>query len=184
MWPWHVKIHTNSSNVTQHLITTSCRQFWQPCCWQLNKTKAMLMMQDEKKLCCWCKICPKCNIDFSKFWHEFICFDMDLSKTLYGFLEVVAWVYRVVYLFLAICQKKTSWSLTKISKLVEASPLNKRCWLSQSIQCLGSVLPLAMFKMLTRKQSMMDIIIRFSLHLLFFEDVSLVEPIKNLVPCL
>ena len=106
MWPWHVKIHANSSNVTQHLITTSCRQFWQPCCWQLNKTKAMLMMQDEKKLCCWCKICPKCNIDFSKFWHEFICFDMDLSKTLYGFLEVVAWVYRVVYLFLAICQKK------------------------------------------------------------------------------
>ena len=48
LWPWHVKIHANSSNVTQHLITTSCRQFWQPCCWQLNKTKAMLMMQDEK----------------------------------------------------------------------------------------------------------------------------------------
>ena len=38
-----------------------------------------------------------------------------------------------------------SWSMTKISILVEASALSSRCWMSQSSQCLGAVLPLAMF---------------------------------------
>ena len=119
----------------------------------------------KQKLCCWCKICPKCNIDFSKFWHEFICVSLDislfmdlfklymdlskfwygLSKMLYGFVEVVAWVCQGCNIDFSPSTKKTSWSLTNISKLVEASPLNKRCWLSQSIQCLGSVVPLAMF---------------------------------------
>ena len=56
---------------------------------------------------------------------------MDLSKLIHGFF--------------ALCQTKPSWSLTKISKLVEASALNERCWMSQSTHCLGSVVPMAMF---------------------------------------
>ena len=41
---------------------------------------------------------------------------------------------------------KPSWNLTKNSRLVEAAALNKGCWLSESTQCLGSDVPLAMFK--------------------------------------
>ena len=48
---------------------------------------------------------------------------------------------KLFYVFLDLCQTRPSWSLTKISKFVEASALNQRCWMSQSIQCLGSVLP-------------------------------------------
>ena len=47
---------------------------------------------------------------------------MESSKLRYGFLKVVTFVYA----FLAFCQTKSSWSLTKISKLVEASALNWR----------------------------------------------------------
>ena len=32
---------------------TSCYQFWQPCCRHWNKTKAMLLMADEKQQFCW-----------------------------------------------------------------------------------------------------------------------------------
>ena len=59
----------------------------------------------KQKLCCWCKICPKCNIDFSKFWNESICisFDiscfmdlfklyMDLSMFWYGFVKDAIWI--------------------------------------------------------------------------------------------
>ena len=49
------------------------------------------------------------------------------------------------YQFICLCQTKPSWSSTKTSKLVEASALNKRCWMSQRTQCLGSVVPLVMF---------------------------------------
>ena len=48
-------------------------------------------------------------------------------------------------MFLALCQTKPDWSLTKSSKLVEASAQAKRCWLSQNTQCLGSIMPLTMF---------------------------------------
>ena len=44
---------------------------------------------------------------------------------------------KLFYLFLALCQTKPRWSLTKSSKLLEASAQTKRCWLSQSAQCLG-----------------------------------------------
>ena len=73
---------------------------------------------------------------------------MDLSKLTQRFLWVVAWICQscymdlsqLFYVSLALCQTKPNWSLTKISKRVEASALNfKRCWMSQSIQCLGSV---------------------------------------------
>ena len=47
---------------------------------------------------------------------------------------------KLFYLFLTLCQYKSNWSLTKISKLVEASALNKRFWMSQSTQCLRSVM--------------------------------------------
>ena len=53
------------------------------------------------------------------------CFS-DLSKLLSAFI-------KVVYVF-----------LTKLSKLVEASALNQK-WLMSHTQCLGSVVPLAMF---------------------------------------
>ena len=46
--------------------------------------------------------------------------------------------------FLALCQTKPRWSLIKISKLDEAFALNKGRWVSQSTQCLWSVVPLAM----------------------------------------
>ena len=41
---------------------------------------------------------------------------------------------------------KPSWNLAKNSRLVEATALNKGCWLSESTQCLGSDVPLAMLK--------------------------------------
>ena len=47
--------------------------------------------------------------------------------------------------FLAYCQTKPSWSLPKISKIVEASALKEKCQLSQSTQGFGSVVSLAMF---------------------------------------
>ena len=52
-----------------------------------------------------------CYMDLSKLLH------MDLLKTLHGLVKVV-----VVVVFLALCQTKPTRSLTKISKLVEASP--------------------------------------------------------------
>ena len=50
---------------------------------------------------------------------------------------------KVVWFCLALCRTQRSWSLTKISKLVEASTLNWRCWMSQNYQCLWSIVPLA-----------------------------------------
>ena len=52
---------------------------------------------------------------------------------------------KLFYVFLALCQTKQSPSLTKISKLVEASALKLRCLMGQSTQCLGSVVPWAIF---------------------------------------
>ena len=41
---------------------------------------------------------------------------------------------KLFYIFLALCQTKSSWSLTKISDYVEASFLSSlRCWFSESI---------------------------------------------------
>ena len=53
---------------------------------------------------------------------------------------------KLFFVFLALCQTKPSWSLNKISKLFDPSAFNLRCWMIQSTaQCLGSVVPLAMF---------------------------------------
>ena len=43
MWPWRVKIHATFPSLT------SCRQYWQPCCWRWNKTKAILLMPKQNK---------------------------------------------------------------------------------------------------------------------------------------
>ena len=70
-----------------------------------------------------------CFVDFCKSLIH-ICQNMDFSKLLHGF----------VYVFLALGQTKPSWSLTKISKQVEASALNWRSWMSQGAQCLWQCL--------------------------------------------
>ena len=67
---------------------------------------------------------------------------IDLSKLLHGFVNVFT-LSKLFSVFLALCQTKQSWGLTKISKLVEASVLNKRWLMNQSTECLGSVVPLA-----------------------------------------
>ena len=64
---------------------------------------------------------------------------MDFCKLLHGFVKVVPGIPRP-------CQTKPSWSLTKNSELIEASAQTYSCLLSQSTQCLGSVVPLAMFQ--------------------------------------
>ena len=64
---------------------------------------------------------------------------------LLGLVKVTTWICwscyvdlsKLFYVFLDLCQTRPSWSLTKISKLVEAAALNQRCWMSQSIQSLG-----------------------------------------------
>ena len=63
---------------------------------------------------------------------------LDLSKLLLGFVKLFC-------VFLVLCQSKPRWSLTKISKLVEASALNWSYWMSLSYQCFGSAVPFAMF---------------------------------------
>ena len=68
--------------------------------------------------------------EFSPIWTSLNC-KMDLSK---------------FYVLFALCQKKVGLSLIKIPKLFKTSALNERCWMSQSSQCLGSVVPLAMYQ--------------------------------------
>ena len=61
---------------------------------------------------------------------------MDLSNLLDGFLKIDIWtsescnmdLSKLFYVFLDLCQKKSNRSLTKISKLVEASELK---WLNE-----------------------------------------------------
>ena len=48
--------------------------------------------------------------------------------------------------FSPFAKKKVGLSLIKIPKLFKTSALNERCWMSQSSQCLGSVVPLAMYQ--------------------------------------
>ena len=85
-------------------------------------------------------------MDLSKLLHGFVknkimiflsCY-IDLSKLTHGFLWFVTWICQSSTYFspFALCQTKPRWSLTKSSKHDEAPALN---------QCLGSVLPLAMF---------------------------------------
>ena len=71
-------------------------------------------------------------------------------------LYIYIFTYGFFCYFLALCQTKPSWSLTNISKLVEASGLNKRFWISQSIQCLGSNVPLAMFSSVSGPGSVLN----------------------------
>ena len=81
------------------------------------------------------------HMDFSNLLQTGVCqhWYMDFCKLLHGFVEVVPGIPRP-------CQTKPSWSLTKNSELIEASALTYSCLLSQSTQCLGSVVPLAMFQ--------------------------------------
>ena len=72
---------------------------------------------------------------------------MNLSQLLHGFVTVASWIRQSwsMYFLPFAKQNQAKVCLTKISKLVEASALNLSCWMSQSTQCLGSVVPLAMF---------------------------------------
>ena len=63
---------------------------------------------------------------------------MNLLKLLCGFVKIA------LYTFIALCRWKPSWSFTKMSKLVEASTLKWRCWMS-----LGTAVPSAMFSFKT-----------------------------------
>ena len=98
------------------------------------------------ELYCWS--CQSCCIDFSKFLHLFfwivehgfvktvtlisLSCHMDLSnfymyssKLPHGFAKVVKVdLLKLLYVFIVLCQTKPSWSLIKISKLVEASALS------------------------------------------------------------
>ena len=105
-------------------------------------------------------ISRSCYVDLSKLINGFlqvvtwICWNwyMDFSKWLYGFVKVAKWICfdccmdlsKLLVAFLALYQTKPSWSLTRISTLVEASALSSKCWMSRSTQCLGSAVPLAM----------------------------------------
>ena len=91
-----------------------------------------------------------------------ICY-MDLSKFIHGFLLVVTWIFQSSYMDLSklfrgfvvvvvLCislpfPNKTKLKFDQDFKLVEASASNWRCLINQSTQCLGSDVPLAMFKM-------------------------------------
>ena len=59
--------------------------------------------------------------------------DMGLFKLLHVFVKVL------------LCISHPLPNNTKLTKLVETSALNKRCWMSQSAQCLGSFVPSEMF---------------------------------------
>ena len=74
-------------------------------------------------------------MDFSNFLDGFVKIDiwisqscyMDLSKSIHGFpffLHVSFVLLHILHVFLALSQTKPNLSLTKISKLVEASALN------------------------------------------------------------
>ena len=57
--------------------------------------------------------------------------DMGLFKLLHVFVKVL----------LCISHPLPNNTKLKLTKLVETSALNKRCWMSQSAQCIGSVVP-------------------------------------------
>ena len=64
---------------------------------------------------------------------------MDLLKLSYAFVKVVLSISRPL-------PNKTKLIFDQDAKLVEVSALNKRCRMSQSTQCLGSIVPLEMFQ--------------------------------------
>ena len=116
------------------------------------------LSQSRFEFCSYRWICQSCYMYFSRLLHGFVKVDMlisiscwmDFSKLIIwsGYMDLIKLLngyVKVFYVFLALCQTKPSWSLTKISKLDEASALNWWCWMSQSTQCLGFVLPMAMY---------------------------------------
>ena len=63
-------------------------------------------------------------------WISLSCY-MRLSKLLHGLVKVVTWICQeLFYVYNALCQKN-------------------QCWMSKSTQCLGSIVPLAMFSKLS-----------------------------------
>ena len=65
---------------------------------------------------------------------------MDSLKLLLRFIKVVTWICQSCSMyFLPFTNQNPSSNLTKNWKLVEASALNQRCWMSQSTQYLGSL---------------------------------------------
>ena len=65
---------------------------------------------------------------------------MDLSKLIGDFVKFVLCISLPF-------PNKTKLKFDQISKPVEASASNRRCLMNQSTQCLGSVVPYAMFTM-------------------------------------
>ena len=79
-------------------------------------------------------ICQNWCLDFSKLLQ---CY-MDLPKPLYGFVKFATWTCES-------CSMYFSPKQNQVLELLEDSALNQSCWMSQSTQCLGSVVPLATF---------------------------------------
>ena len=88
-------------------------------------------------------ICQSSEMGFFKLSHVY----MDLSKLIHGIVKVATWICKscyvdmskLIYLFLTLCQTKPSWSLAKISKLVEASALKYSCRMSQSTHSMPGI---------------------------------------------
>ena len=76
-------------------------------------------------------------------WISLSCY-MDLSKLLNWFVKVVTLICQSCSLYFLPFAGQNQTEVLKISKLVEAFALNYICWISQSTQCLRSIVHLAM----------------------------------------
>ena len=100
------------------IIESPCQPLSLSSCWILRKLLDLSkwIWQIDK----W--ITPSYCLDLSKWYMDW----------LYGFVKVAKWICfdccmdlsKLLFVFLALCQTKPSWSLTKISMLVEAPALN------------------------------------------------------------
>ena len=111
------------TNFYRPILALPCRSVSHSSCWIL------LRLLDLSELLSW----------FLEFV-TWICQNwyMDLSKFLLGIVKVVLCISRPF-------PNKTKLKLTKISKFFEGFALKYRCWMSQSTQCRGSIVPLAVF---------------------------------------
>ena len=94
------------------------------------------------EFCSNCLYCQSCYMDFSNLFNGFVKINTWISLSCYMDLLKNMDLSKLFYFS---CQTKPNWSLAKISKFFEAFSLNRRCWMSQGTQCLGSVVPLAIF---------------------------------------
>ena len=87
-----------------------------------------------------------CYMDLSKLIHEFLLVLTWICQSCHmDLLKLLHWFVKVVLCFFFPNAKENQLK-TKILKLVEAFILNLRCWISQSFQCRGSFVLLAMYQ--------------------------------------